>query len=104
VTLSRIAIPIPEVGIPANVLDPSGDFTRLAGQVKTLMADYEPHLDRAVQTCPTPDRRQIKDLLLRHILDSRRKHDKDLLAMAQALQLFGVPSALHRIQAVAKLL
>ena len=68
------------------------------------MAHYEPHLDRALQTGPTPDRRQIQDLLLRYILDSRRKHDKDLLAMAQALQLLGVPSALHRIRAVAKLL
>jgi hypothetical protein len=62
------------LGIVPDVLDPSGRFTRFGEQVETLAPDHEPNLNLAWQARPTPDRRQIKDLLVRNILETRAAH------------------------------
>jgi hypothetical protein len=60
-------------------------------QIETLAADHKPNLDLAQQTCRTPDRGQIKELLVRNILIAMTRS-----AIGQSLQPFRVTSSLDR--------
>jgi hypothetical protein len=74
----RAKLPFPNADrnrrIAPEVLDPGGGLARFGEQLETVAAHHEPNLDLARQARPAPDRRQIEDLLVRNILQTRPIH------------------------------
>ena len=70
----RVSDPDHNIGIAPDILDPPGGITRFGEQIETMAADHKSDLDFARQPCSTPDRGQIKDLLVRKILDIGPHH------------------------------
>jgi hypothetical protein len=62
------------VVVVPDVLNPTRGFTHFCEQVETLSVDHKPNLNLSRQPRPTPNRGQIKDLLVRNTLGIHRRH------------------------------